>query len=42
MSPSWTLVSHLLYRFLAKLARLAVRSGRWKDLQIIVLLGVLI
>jgi hypothetical protein len=30
-------VSRLLYRFLAQLARLAVRSGRWKDLQIIVL-----
>ncbi|MCP4965060.1 MAG: hypothetical protein GY926_07475 [bacterium] len=30
-------MSRLLYRFLAQLARLAVRSGRWKDLQIIVL-----
>ncbi|MDH3296268.1 MAG: helix-turn-helix domain-containing protein [Acidimicrobiia bacterium] len=30
-------MSHVLYRFLAELARLAVRSGRWKDLQIIVL-----
>ena len=30
-------MSHLLYRFLAQLARLAMRSGRWKDLQIIVL-----
>jgi hypothetical protein len=36
-SPSWTLLSRLLYRFLAQLAGLAVRSGRWKDLQIIVL-----
>ena len=35
--PSWSLVSRLLYRFLAQLAGLAVRSGRWKDLQIIVL-----
>ncbi|MCP3934717.1 MAG: helix-turn-helix domain-containing protein, partial [Actinomycetia bacterium] len=30
-------MSRLLYRFLAHLARLAMRSGRWKDLQIIVL-----
>ncbi|MCP4967473.1 MAG: helix-turn-helix domain-containing protein, partial [bacterium] len=30
-------MSRLLYRFLAQLARLAMRSGRWKDLQIIVL-----
>ncbi|MFV0374620.1 transposase [Microbacterium sp.] len=30
-------MSRLLYRFLAQLAGLAVRSGRWKDLQIIVL-----
>ncbi|MCP3935956.1 MAG: helix-turn-helix domain-containing protein, partial [Actinomycetia bacterium] len=30
-------MSRLLYRFLAQLARLAVRSGHWKDLQIIVL-----
>jgi len=37
MPPSLTVVSRLLYRFLALLARLAVRSGRWKDLQIIVL-----
>ncbi len=36
-SPSWALMSRLLYRFLAQLARLAVRSGRSKDLQIIVL-----
>ena len=27
----------ILYRFLASLARLAVRSGCWKDLEIIVL-----
>jgi len=37
MPPSLTLVSRLLYRFLTHLAGLAVRSGRWKDLQIIVL-----
>ncbi|MCP4087379.1 MAG: hypothetical protein GY745_20375 [Actinomycetia bacterium] len=30
-------MTRLLYRFLAQLARLAVRSGRSKDLQIIVL-----
>ncbi len=36
-SPSWSLMTRLLYRFLAQLARLAVRSGRSKDLQIIVL-----
>ncbi|MCP3934848.1 MAG: transposase [Actinomycetia bacterium] len=30
-------MSCILYRFLAQLARLAVRSGRWRDLQIIVL-----
>ncbi|MCP3938900.1 MAG: integrase [Actinomycetia bacterium] len=30
-------MSRLLYRFLAQLARLAMGSGRWKDLQIIVL-----
>lgn len=30
-------MSRLLYRFFAQFARLAVRSGRWKDLQIIVL-----
>ncbi|MCB0990099.1 MAG: integrase core domain-containing protein [Acidimicrobiales bacterium] len=30
-------MSRLLYRFLAQFARIAVRSGRWKDLQIIVL-----
>lgn len=35
--PSWSLMSRLLYRFLAQLAALAVRSGRWKDVQIIVL-----
>ncbi len=30
-------MSRLLYRFLAQIARLTVRSGHWKDLQIIVL-----
>ncbi|MCP4961116.1 MAG: transposase [Actinomycetia bacterium] len=30
-------MSRILYRFLTQLARLAMRSGRWKDLQIIVL-----
>jgi transposase InsO family protein len=38
MPPCWAIVFHILYRFLADLARLAVRSGRSKDLQIIVLL----
>ena len=37
MTPSWWVVFRLFYRFLASLARLAVRSGRSKDLQIIVL-----
>lgn len=37
MPPSLTLVSQILYRFLSQLARLVMRSGRWKDLQIIVL-----
>jgi hypothetical protein len=37
MPPSWCLVFRILYRFLSQLAGLAVRSGRWKDLQIIVL-----
>ena len=40
----WVLVYRILYRFLASLARLTVRSGRSKDLEIIVLrhqLGVL-
>ncbi len=37
MPPSWLLVCRLLYRFLAQLARLSMRAGRWKDLQIIVL-----
>lgn len=36
-SPSWAAVFRLLYRFLAALARLAVRSGRSKDIEIIVL-----
>ena len=35
--PSWILVFRILYRFLADLARLAMRSGRAKDLEIIVL-----
>ncbi|MCP3855894.1 MAG: hypothetical protein GY698_14350, partial [Actinomycetia bacterium] len=34
---SWFAVLLILYRFLASLARLAVRSGRSKDLEIIVL-----
>ena len=41
---SWESMCRILYRFLALLARLAVRSGRSKDLEIIVLrhqLGVL-
>ena len=33
----WFAVIRILYRFLASLARLAVRSGRSKDLEIIVL-----
>ena len=33
----WSAVSRLLYRLIAALARLAVRSGRAKDLEIIVL-----
>ena len=37
MPPSWSVVSRLLYRLIAALARLAVRSGRSKDLEIIVL-----
>ena len=36
-APSWGLMCRILYRFLALLARLAVRSGRSKDLEIIVL-----
>ena len=36
-APSWDLMCRILYRFLALLARLAVRSGRSKDLEIIVL-----
>ena len=35
--PSWQLVFRILYQFLAGLARLAVRSGHSKDLEIIVL-----
>jgi putative transposase len=37
-APSWTAVSRVLYRLIATLARLAVRSGRSKDLEISVLL----
>ena len=37
MAPSWMLVFHIFYQFLSALARLAVRSGRSKDLEIIVL-----
>lgn len=37
MPPQLSLVSCLPYRFLAHHAGLAVRSGRWKDLQIIAL-----
>ena len=43
-APSWGLMCRILYWFLALLVRLAVRSGRSKDLEIIVLrhqLGVL-
>ncbi len=35
--PSWGAVSRVFYRLIAMLARLAVRSGRSKDLEIIVL-----
>ena len=37
MPPSWAVVFRLLYHLIAALARLAVRSGRSKDLEIIVL-----
>lgn len=37
MPPAWHIVFRILYRFLAALARLFVRSGRSKDLEIIVL-----
>ena len=37
MAPSWLLVSRILYRLLTDLARLAARSGRSKDLELIVL-----
>ena len=37
MPPSWRAVFRIFYRFLTLLARLAVRSGRSKDLEIIVL-----
>ncbi len=35
--PSWFVVFRILYKFLDALARLAVRSGRSKDIEIIVL-----
>ncbi len=35
--PSWILMFRILYRFLSTMVRLAVRSGRSKDLEIIVL-----
>lgn len=37
MPPPWHFVFRILYRFLAALARLFARSGRSKDLEIIVL-----
>jgi transposase InsO family protein len=37
MPPSWAIVFCILYSFLTCLARLAVRTGRSKDLEIIVL-----
>jgi putative transposase len=37
MPSSWVLMFHILYRFLTLLARFAARSGRSKDLEIIVL-----
>ena len=37
MPPPWHIVFRILYRFLAPLAQLFVRSGRSKDLEIIVL-----
>ena len=37
MPPSWSVVFRLLYRLLTSLTRLAVRSGRSKDLELIVL-----
>ncbi len=37
MPPCWSPVSPILYLFLSSLARLVVRSGRSKDLEIIVL-----
>jgi len=36
-AASWILMFRILYRFLTSLARLAIRSGRTKDLEIIVL-----
>ncbi len=37
MPPSWCLVFRILYRLLTALARLTIRSGRSKDLEIVVL-----
>lgn len=37
MPPSWRVVFRIFYRFLTALARLVVRSGRSKDLEIVVL-----
>ena len=37
LTTSWVLMFRIIYRFLTLLARLAVRSGRSKDLEIIVL-----
>ena len=37
-APSWRFMCRILYRFVALLAQLAARSGRSKDLEIIVLL----
>jgi len=37
MPPSWSVVFRILYRLLTNLARLAARSGRSKDLELIVL-----
>ena len=36
-AASWVLMCRILYRFLASIARLAMRSGRSKDLEIIAL-----
>ena len=37
MPPPWFGVTRILYRFLTSLARLAVRSGHSKDLELIAL-----